>query len=108
MSRRGHRYLLIKFLTKDPVSAQAIEEAVVGSVERNFGRFGVAEMKVRLIGLHPLGDKAVFRCTLESVERLRAALAMISQINQQPAAAMVIRSSGTIRALKVRIQRPKR
>jgi RNase P/RNase MRP subunit POP5 len=65
-------------------------------------------MKVRLIGLHPLGDKAVFRCTLESVERLRAALAMISQINQQPAAAMVIRSSGTIRALKVRMQRPKR
>jgi RNase P/RNase MRP subunit POP5 len=50
----------------------------------------------------------VFRCTLESVERLRAALAMISQINQQAAGAMVIRSSGTIRALKVRMRRRQR
>jgi len=65
-------------------------------------------MKVRLIGLDPIGNKGVFLCTLELVERLRAALAMISQINQQPAAAMVIRSSGTIKALKVRMRRRQR
>ena len=65
-------------------------------------------MNVRLIGLDPVGDKAVFRCTLESVERLRAVLAMIPEVNQQPAAAMVIRSSGTIRGLKVRVRRRQR
>jgi RNase P/RNase MRP subunit POP5 len=70
-----------------------------------FGRFGVAQMNVRLIGIDPAGEKAVLRCASESVERLRAALAMISEVNQQTAAAMVLRSSGTIRGLKVRIQR---
>ena len=73
-----------------------------------FGRFGVAEMKLRLIGLDLAGDKAVLRCALDSVERLRAALAIISEVNQQTAAAMVLRSSGTIRALMVRIQRRQR
>jgi RNase P/RNase MRP subunit POP5 len=73
-----------------------------------FGKFGSAEMRVRLIGLNPAGDKAVFRCALGSVEKLRAALAMIARMNGQPAAAMVARSSGTIKALGVRIQRRQR
>jgi RNase P/RNase MRP subunit POP5 len=73
-----------------------------------FGRFGAAEMKVRMIGLHPTGDKAAVRCALGSVEKLRAAVAMISHVNGQLAAAMVIRSSGTIRALKAQIQRRQR
>jgi RNase P/RNase MRP subunit POP5 len=71
-----------------------------------FGKFGAAEMKVRMIGLDPVGDKAALRCARGSVEKLRAAVAMISHVNAQPAAAMVIRCSGTIRALKVRIRRP--
>jgi RNase P/RNase MRP subunit POP5 len=65
-------------------------------------------MKVRMIGLDPAGDKAALRCARGSVEKLRAAVAMISHVSGQPAAAMVIRSSGTIRALKVRIQRRQR
>jgi RNase P/RNase MRP subunit POP5 len=73
-----------------------------------FGKFGAAEMKVRMIGLDPAGDKAAVRCALGSVEKLRAAVAMISQVNGQLAAAMVIRSSGTIRALKAQIQRRQR
>ena len=107
-NRNRQRYLLVRFLTKDPVSAQAIEDAVVHSVEHMFGNFGAAEMKVRMIGLDPVGDKAALRCALRSVEKLRAAVAMISHVNGQPAAAMVTRSSGTIKALKVRIQRRQR
>jgi RNase P/RNase MRP subunit POP5 len=92
-------------LTKNPASVRTIEEVVVRSVEQMFGKFGAAEMKLRMIGLDSIGDKAAFRCALGSVEKLRAAVAMISQIEGQPAAAMVIRSSGTIKALRVRIQR---
>lgn len=92
-------------MTKNPASVRTIEEVVVRSVEQMFGKFGAAEMKLRMIGLDSTGDKAAFRCALGSVEKLRAAVAMISQIEGQPAAAMVIRSSGTIKALRVRIQR---
>jgi RNase P/RNase MRP subunit POP5 len=93
---------------RDSVSAKAIRETIDRSVEHMFGRFGSAEMKVRLIGLNMSGDKAVLRCASRSVEKLRAVLAMISLVNGQPAAAMVVRSSGTIRALEIRIQREQR
>lgn len=108
MNRTAHRYLLVRFLTKGPVSTQAIEEAVDRSVEQMFGKFGSAEIKARLIGLGSVGDKAAFRCARQSVEKLRAALAMISHVNGQPAAAMVIRSSGTIKALRMRFERRQR
>jgi RNase P/RNase MRP subunit POP5 len=104
-NRKGHRYLLVRFLTKNPVSVQTIEEAVTSSVEQMFGKFGAAEMNLRMIGVDSTGDKVAFRCALESVEKLRAGVAMISQLSGQPAAAMVIRSSGTIRALRVRTKR---
>ncbi len=79
-----------------------------GSVEQMFGRFGVAEMNLRVIGFGSVSDKVVLRCSLESVEKLRAALAMISYANQQPATAMVIRSSGTIKGLGVQMHQRKR
>ena len=73
-----------------------------------FGRFGAAEMKLRVIGFGSVSDKVVLRCSLESVEKVRAALAMISYASQQPAAAMVIRSSGTIRGLRAQMHQRKR
>jgi RNase P/RNase MRP subunit POP5 len=65
-------------------------------------------MKTRMIGLNSIGDEAVVRCAVSSVEKLRTALAMISHLDGQPAAAIVVRSSGTIKGLGVRIQRRQR
>ena len=79
-----------------------------GSVEQMFGTFGATEMKLRVIGFGSVSDKIVLRCSLESVDKLRAALAMISYVNQQPAAGMVTRSSGTIRGLRVQMHQRKR
>ena len=108
MNRSGHRYLLVKLLTKDPPSAQTVADTINSSVEQMFGKFGSAEMKVRLIGLDPAGEKAVVRCALGSVQRLRGALATIVRVNGQPAGAMVVRSAGTIKGLDIRMQRRQR
>lgn len=75
------------------------------SIEDMVGRLGSAEMKARLIGFEQATGKAVFRCEAGSGEKLRAAVALITHANGNPTAAMVMRSSGTIRALKMRIQR---
>ena len=100
--------MLVKLLTKDPPSVQTVADTISSSVEQMFGKFGSAEMKVRLIGFDPAGDKAVLRCALGSVQKLRAALAMIVRMNGQPAGAMVVRSAGTIKALGIRMQRRQR
>jgi RNase P/RNase MRP subunit POP5 len=71
------------------------------------GKFGIAEMKLRVIGFDS-ANGIVLRCSLATVEKLRAALATISFANQRPAAAMVVRSSGTIDGLGARIKRQRR
>lgn len=108
MNRGSQRYLLVRFLTKDAVSTRVIEHSVRRSVEETVGKLGCAEMSLRLIGFQEADGKAVFRCRSASVERLRAALAFITHVNGTPAAAMVLRSSGTIKALKARIPRRQR
>jgi len=109
MTNKGsQRYLLVRFFTKDPVCAEVVERAVFRSIEDMVGKLGSAEMKARLIGFEQTTGTAVLRCRLGSVERLRAAVALITHTNGNPTAAMVMRSSGTIKALKMRIQRHRR
>jgi RNase P/RNase MRP subunit POP5 len=98
----------VKFLAKNPITVQGVQDAVERSAEQMFGRFGSAEMKLRLVGLDSASGKGVLRCTLMSVEKLRASVALISQINGQTAMGTIIRSSGTIRGLGVRIPRRQR
>jgi ribonuclease P/MRP protein subunit POP5 len=107
-NRNSHRYLLVRFITKDAVTTKVIEQTVRRSVEDMVGKLGSAEMNVRFIGFQEADGRAVFRCKSGSVERLRAALALVTHVDGNPAAAMVLRSSGTIKALKVRIPRRRR
>jgi ribonuclease P/MRP protein subunit POP5 len=95
----------VRFITNETVATKIIEQTVRQSVHDVVGKLGSAEMNVRLIGFQEADGIAVFRCKSGSVERLRAALALITHVDGNPAAAMVLRSSGTIKALKARIPR---
>jgi len=104
-NRNSQRYLLVRFITNETVATKVIEQTVRRSVQDMVGKLGSAEMNVRLIGFQEADGRAVFRCKSESVEKLRAALALVTHVDGNPAAAMVLRSSGTIKALKARIPR---
>jgi len=105
VNRRSRRYLLIRFLTKEAVSAKALEQTVRRSVEEIVGKFGSAEMNMRVIDIQETDGKGILRCKSQRVESLRAVLALITNVDGTPAAAMVLRSSGTIKALKAGIPR---
>jgi RNase P/RNase MRP subunit POP5 len=104
-SKGSRRYLLVKFFTSNPIPSSVVEETVHRSVEEIVGKLGFAQMNVQLIGFDQLSGKAVFRCRSESVEELRGVIALITHLNDAPAAAAVLRCSGTIKALKVRVPR---
>jgi RNase P/RNase MRP subunit POP5 len=108
MPRNPHRYILVKFLCSDSISAEAVQEATRSSIEDLLGKLGTAEMRVRMIGFEEGARRAVFRCDLKSVERLRAALALMTHVDGKTVAAMTTRSSGTIKALDVRLPRRRR
>jgi len=103
MPRSPHRYILVKFLSEDPISAEAVEQATRSSIEDLLGKLGAAEVRARMIGFEEQAKRAVFRCDLKSVERLRAALALMTRVGGKPVAVMTTRSSGTIKALNVRL-----
>jgi len=108
MPRTPHRYLLAKVLCNDPVLGEAVERAARSSVEHLIGRLGAAEMKARMIGFNEEESKAVFRCDLGSIEKLRAALALMTHVNGNPVAVMTMRSAGTIKALGIKLPRHRR
>jgi len=108
MPRHPHRYILVKFLSNDPISAEAVEQATRSSIENLLGKLGTAEMRTRMIGFEERTRRAVFRCDLKTVERLRAALALMTHVDGKTVAAMTTRSSGTIKALNVKLPKRRR
>ena len=105
MDRGPQRYLLVKFFGRDPLSAKVVERAVHRSIEDMLGQLGSAELRTRMISFEETDSKGVFRCNSRSVEKLRAVLALMTHVDSSPVAAIVVRSSGTIKGLKVRVQR---
>lgn len=105
MNRGSHRYLLVRFLAKDAIPQRTAEDTVHCSIKEMFGRFGSAEINARMISFDETTAQGVFRCRAEFTERLRAALVLITHVNGSPLAVTVKRVSGTIKGLKVRIQR---
>ena len=105
MDKGSQRYVLVKFLARDPLCTDSIEQAVQQSIEEMVGQLGSAEMRMQMIGFDEGVCKAVFRCSSGSIEKLRAVLAVMTHVNGNPTAAMVLRSSGTIKGLRTPIRR---
>ena len=105
MDKGSQRYALVKFLARAPLSTKSIEQAVQHSIEEMVGQLGSAEMRTQMIGFDEEDSKAVFRCNSGSIEKLRAVLALITHVEGNPTAAMVLRSSGTIKGLRTPVRR---
>lgn len=105
MARESHRYLLVRFFAGGHISGKTVQESVQRSVEEMLGQFGSVELKARMISFDDGERKAVFRCNSRSLEKLRAALALMTHMDGCPVAALVLRSSGTIKGLKVPVPR---
>jgi RNase P/RNase MRP subunit POP5 len=101
MNRRSHRYVLVDFFANTPLSSKVAEQAVYRSIEEMLGKLGSAEMRARMISFDETRCRAVFRCDSRSIEKLRAVLALTTNVDANPVAVMVLRSSGTIRGLKM-------
>jgi ribonuclease P/MRP protein subunit POP5 len=105
MSSSRQRYLLVTFFADSDLSAKAVEQNAHRSFENLLGRLGAAEAHVRMVGFDETRSRAVFRCRSAFTEKLRAALALMTQIDGNPVSAVVFRSSGTIKGLGAHVQR---
>jgi len=102
MKRRGWRYLLVKIVANRALTKKAFSESLAASVEHMFGHIGLAEISPQVVSYDQEYSTALVKCSREGVHKLRATLALITEIEDSQAAAFVLRASGTIRSLRRR------
>ncbi len=96
------RYFLVKTISETPLSGDQFEIALVASVRRLFGEFGLARIHPKVVRFDETSSEATVACNTEGAEDLQAAIGLISGISETTVTAMTIRVSGTIKGLRKR------
>jgi RNase P/RNase MRP subunit POP5 len=93
------RYFLVKTISEIPLSREQFEIALVASIRRLFGEFGLARIHAKVVRFDETTYEATVACNKEGAEDLQAAIGLISSISETTVIAMTIRVSGTIKGL---------
>jgi RNase P/RNase MRP subunit POP5 len=94
------RYFLVKVFSEHRLSKEGFELALVGSVRRLFGEFGLARIAPKVMRFDAASSEAVVACSKEGAEDLQAALGLVSGTAESTITAITLRVSGTIKGLR--------
>ena len=101
MSKRvRRRYLALRVVSEQHLDERDVMDAVWKAVFELFGEYGASRTNVSLMEYDPQRNYAVVRCSHTALERVRASIASITDIDGKPAVIRVIGVSGTLRALR--------
>ena len=99
IKREKRRYLALEVASDQPVDEQAVLDDVQSSVIRLFGEYGASKTNLKLITYIPEKRQFVICCSHKMLEKVRAAISTIIEINGRTAAMHVVGVSGTLKAL---------
>lgn len=94
------RYLALKVVSEQPVNERDVMDAVWNVVLNLFGEYGASQANLSLMKYDSQRNFAVVRCSHTALERVRASIASITEIDGKPAVVHVIGISGTLRSLR--------
>jgi ribonuclease P/MRP protein subunit POP5 len=98
--RVRRRYLALRVVSEQRVTERAVMDAVWNAVLELFGEYGASQTNVSLIKYDPHRNFVVVRCSHTALERVRASVASVTEIDGKPAVIHVIGVSGTLKALR--------
>ena len=100
--RETHRYVVFEIISKKDIAFSGIVENVWKASLALFGDAGTAEMSLWVPGnLYDTSKKkGIIRTNHFGVEKLRAAIASIREINGEPVIFVILGVTGTIRSAK--------
>ena len=101
--RVRRRYLALKVVSEQAVTERAVMNAVWKAILQLFGEYGASQTDLSLMEADSQRNCAVVRCSHKSLERTRASIASITEINGKPAVVHVMGVSGTLRALRKKV-----
>ena len=106
MRKKHLRYFLVKLVADNALTKESFHLSLRNSTTQFFGEVGLIEIGPEVIAFNQERYEAIVRCRKKAAEKFRAAIALITEINGKPAAALVMKTSGTVRALKEKWARP--
>jgi len=101
----SRRYLLLRVICERPVSSEEFGTALINSVRRCFGEFGLSRIEPRLIRFNSEKLEVIVSCKRETMDELQAAIALISDLSGTPIIPLALSVSGTIKGLARRKRR---
>jgi len=96
----SRRYLLVKVICERAVTSQLFETALISSIRRLFGDFGLSRIDPKVIRFDATRLEAVVACNSERAEDLEAAIGLISDTPESKMTVLTSRVSGTIKGLR--------
>jgi len=98
------RYIAVKIDVKQNIEGKELINAVSNSLLSLFGEYGASLAELTLIEHDPDANYAIFRCNHKALEMAKASIIAVREINRKKAATQIIYVSGTIKALKKKVQ----
>ncbi len=98
------RYLALKIDSNEKFDSKDFIDAVWSALLRLYGEYGASRAGLALIDHDAEKKLAIIRVVRTETEKVRAAIASITEIMAKPAAVHVLKVSGTLRALRKKIE----
>ncbi|MEM2281823.1 MAG: Rpp14/Pop5 family protein [Candidatus Bathyarchaeia archaeon] len=93
------RYLALKIDSDHKFGSKDFRDAVWEAILRLYGEYGASKTNLTLIDYNMEEGFAVVRVAHTEIEKVRAAIASITEIASKPAAVHVLKISGTLKVL---------
>lgn len=98
--RVKRRYLALKVESEVVLSERDLVRAIWNSILQLFGEYGASQTNLYVVEFNPEDSYAILRCSHKMVDKVRAAVAAITRVNENAVAIHVVRVSGTLKALR--------
>ena len=103
LKRESFRYLLLKIIMKNinaELNREKLQSALFNSILNLFGEAGLVESKFKLLIFNEEKKIAVVKCAKNFINNFRAAIALITNLNNEEALIFIAKVSGTIKGIK--------
>jgi RNase P/RNase MRP subunit POP5 len=98
--RRRYRYAGFRVLSPNHLGEKEVREVIQRSIVELLGAHGLSRIEPRIIEYDAERSVGIIRCKHLYLLLLRASLASIATIGEKPAAFLVLKVSGSLRALR--------
>jgi ribonuclease P/MRP protein subunit POP5 len=97
------RYVMFEVVSDKKFAKEDVKKAVWSVLHENLGNMGLADAEFSFIDFEEKSQKGILRCTNTKLEQVRAALALLSEINLYKAFLYVRTVTGSIKKANSRV-----